>query len=134
MTQVDAPYRLYEQPSNAFIASFVGKTNLLGGTWRRAGEAGAVDLMACWLEALDADFPAERPSPCRSARRRSCCARPATAGSTATSRAASSSGSQWLFTVDTRVGDLTVRAPIRGEEPPAEARTSAWIGSPPICA
>ena len=44
MTQVDAPYRLYEQPSNAFIASFVGKTNLIGGTWRREGEAGAVDL------------------------------------------------------------------------------------------
>ena len=35
MTQVDAPYRLYEQPSNAFIASFVGKTNLIAGTWRR---------------------------------------------------------------------------------------------------
>src|SRR6478609_3775822 len=61
MTQIDAPYRLYEQPSNAFIASFVGKTNLIGGTWRREGEACAVDLNGMLLEALFADFPDGTP-------------------------------------------------------------------------
>ena len=49
MTQVDAPYRLYEQPSKAFISSFVGKTNLLAGTWRRNGASSAVEMEAsCW--------------------------------------------------------------------------------------
>jgi putative spermidine/putrescine transport system ATP-binding protein len=32
--QVDAPHRLYEHPQSRFISGFVGKTNVLRGTWR----------------------------------------------------------------------------------------------------
>jgi putative spermidine/putrescine transport system ATP-binding protein len=32
ITQVDAPYRLYEHPRNRFISDFVGKANLLPGS------------------------------------------------------------------------------------------------------
>jgi putative spermidine/putrescine transport system ATP-binding protein len=38
--QVDAPHRLYEHPQSRFISGFVGKTNLLRGTWR----AGMLEL------------------------------------------------------------------------------------------
>ena len=37
MTQIDAPYRLYENPANAFISAFVGKMNRLDGHWRKGG-------------------------------------------------------------------------------------------------
>src|SRR5689334_2230151 len=35
--QVDAPYRLYENPATPFISSFVGKMNRLSGVWRQGG-------------------------------------------------------------------------------------------------
>jgi putative spermidine/putrescine transport system ATP-binding protein len=35
--QVDAPYRLYENPATPFISSFVGKMNRLPGVWRAGG-------------------------------------------------------------------------------------------------
>jgi putative spermidine/putrescine transport system ATP-binding protein len=38
--QVDAPHRLYEHPQSRFISGFVGKTNLLRGTFR----AGMLEL------------------------------------------------------------------------------------------
>ena len=120
MTQVDAPYRLYEQPSNAFIASFVGKTNLIGGTWRREGEACAVDLNGMLLEALFADFPDGTPVT-MSIRPEKILMGKAGEGRLdghITSRFFL--GSQWLFTVDTRVGAITVAIPNQGDEPPAE--------------
>src|SRR5262249_25953983 len=42
MTQIDAPYRLYERPATPFISSFVGKMNRLDGIWQggRAEVAG----------------------------------------------------------------------------------------------
>ncbi|CAG2145247.1 ABC transporter ATP-binding protein [Cupriavidus plantarum] len=44
LVQADAPYALYEQPSNAFVSSFVGKSNLLPGRVRvdASGAAGVV--------------------------------------------------------------------------------------------
>jgi len=120
MTQVDAPYRLYEQPSNAFIASFVGKTNLIAGTWRREGGAGAVDLHGLRLEALVADFPDGTPVT-MSIRPEKILLRKAGEGRLDGDIASRFFlGSQWLFTVDTPVGAMTVATPNQGEEPPAE--------------
>ncbi|QET05347.1 ABC transporter ATP-binding protein [Cupriavidus pauculus] len=44
LVQADAPYALYEQPSNAFVSSFVGKSNLLPG--RVSADAGGIVLDA----------------------------------------------------------------------------------------
>ncbi|ALZ85509.1 Fe3+/spermidine/putrescine ABC transporter ATP-binding protein [Pseudomonas oryzihabitans] len=38
ITQVDVPYRLYEHPRNRFISDFVGKANLLPGTLDAQGQ------------------------------------------------------------------------------------------------
>ncbi|KTT26479.1 spermidine/putrescine ABC transporter ATPase [Pseudomonas oryzihabitans] len=38
ITQVDAPYRLYEHPRNRFISDFVGKANLLPGSLDAQGQ------------------------------------------------------------------------------------------------
>src|SRR5918993_1125175 len=90
MTQVDAPYRLYEQPSNAFISSFVGKTNLLAGTWRRNGDpAPSTSEASCW-RLLRQKSQLEPRSRFRSAPKGSCCAKLAQAASTDASPTASS--------------------------------------------
>ncbi|QJQ95879.1 MULTISPECIES: ABC transporter ATP-binding protein [Halomonadaceae] len=38
VVQVDDPFAAYERPNNAFVSSFVGKTNLLAGRLDRHGE------------------------------------------------------------------------------------------------
>ncbi|KAB0266489.1 ABC transporter ATP-binding protein [Microvirga brassicacearum] len=130
MTQVDAPYRLYEQPSNAFIASFVGKTNLIAGVWRRDGMAGAVDIGGIRLEAPSADFPAGTPVTL-SIRPEKILLRKAGEGQL-DGRIASRFflGSQWLFTLETPIGTITVSIPNQGEEPPAEGATVGLDWSP----
>jgi spermidine/putrescine transport system ATP-binding protein len=37
--QIGTPQEIYEQPRNAFVARFIGETNLLPGTLRRKGQA-----------------------------------------------------------------------------------------------
>jgi putative spermidine/putrescine transport system ATP-binding protein len=120
MTQVDAPYRLYEQPSNAFISSFVGKTNLLAGIWRRNGASGAVDIKGILLEAPASEIAAGAPATL-SIRPEKIILKESGAGRL-DGRVASRFflGSQWLFTVETPVGSMIVSAPNQGGEPPAE--------------
>jgi len=120
MTQVDAPYRLYEQPSNAFISSFVGKTNLVAGTWRRDGASSAVDVGGFRLEASAPEIAAGTPVTL-SIRPEKILLRAAGAGRL-DGRVVSRFflGSQWLFTVETPLGILTVSAPNQGGEPPSE--------------
>ena len=120
MTQVDAPYRLYEQPSNAFISSFVGKTNLLAGTWRRNGGSSAVDIGGVLLEASAPEIAAGAPVTL-SIRPERILLREAGAGRL-DGRVASRFflGSQWLFTIETPIGTITASAPNQGSEPPGE--------------
>jgi len=56
LVQVDKPYALYEQPRNAFVSSFVGKSNLLPG---RVADGGIVldSHPALRLAAPEASFP-----------------------------------------------------------------------------
>jgi putative spermidine/putrescine transport system ATP-binding protein len=130
MTQVDAPYRLYEQPSNAFISSFVGKTNLLAGIWRRNGATGAVDIGGTLLEASAPAIPAGAPVT-MSIRPEKILLQEAGAGRL-DGRIVSRFflGSQWLFTVETILGTMTVSAPNLGGEPPAEGAPVGLDWSP----
>lgn len=120
MTQVDAPYRLYEQPSNAFISSFVGKTNLISGIWRQDGAAGAVDIKGIRLEASAPEVASGTPvtMSIRPEKILLCKAGTGLLDGRITSRFFL--GSQWLFTVETPVGTMTVSAPNQGGEPPEE--------------
>ncbi len=130
MTQVDAPYRLYEQPSNAFISSFVGKTNLLAGTWRRNGASSAVDIGGVLLEASAPEIAAGAPVTL-SIRPEKILLRNAGAGrldGCVVNRFFL--GSQWLFTVETPLGTMTVSTPNQGGEPPAEGSTVGLDWSP----
>ncbi len=135
MTQVDAPYRLYEQPSNAFIASFVGKTNLIAGTWRREGGAGAVDLHGLRLEALVADFPDGTPVT-MSIRPEKILLRKAGEGRLDGAHREPLLPRQPMAVHrgHARRRDRRWRSPTRAKSRPRRAHPSVWIGSPPICA
>lgn len=130
MTQVDAPYRLYEQPSNAFISSFVGKTNLLAGTWRQNGASGAVEIGGVHLEASAPDIAPGAPVTL-SIRPEKILLREAGRGQL-DGRVASRFflGSQWLFTIETPLGTVTVSAPNQGGEPPQEGSAVSLDWSP----
>ncbi|MBU2073263.1 MAG: ATP-binding cassette domain-containing protein, partial [Actinobacteria bacterium] len=54
MTQVDAPYKLYERPATAFISSFVGKMNRIEGVWQ-GGRAEVAGIALPSEQALLAD-------------------------------------------------------------------------------
>jgi putative spermidine/putrescine transport system ATP-binding protein len=81
ITQVDAPYRLYEQPQTRFISRFVGKANLLPGA--------------------DGALSSVRPEKLRFV--------PAGQGRVdGTVRERFFLGSQWLYRVDSALGELIV--------------------------
>ncbi|MXQ14642.1 ABC transporter ATP-binding protein [Microvirga makkahensis] len=130
MTQVDAPYRLYEQPSNAFISSFVGKTNLLAGTWRRGGASSGAEIGGVLLETPAPEIADGTPVTL-SIRPEKILLCDAGAGRL-DGRVASRFflGSQWLFTVETPLGIMTVSIPNHGEEPPAEGSPVGLDWSP----
>jgi putative spermidine/putrescine transport system ATP-binding protein len=130
MTQVDTPYRLYERPSNAFISSFVGKTNLLDGVWRRNGATGAVDIQGILLEVPAAEIAAGASAKV-SLRPEKILLRNVGTGRL-DGRVASRFflGSQWLFTIETAVGAMTVMTPNQGGDPPAEGATVGLDWSP----
>lgn len=50
VTQIDAPYKLYDQPRSTFISTFVGKANLLKGRVRTSGLCGQVDVGSICLD------------------------------------------------------------------------------------
>ncbi|HEV7259461.1 MAG TPA: ABC transporter ATP-binding protein [Bosea sp. (in: a-proteobacteria)] len=116
MTQIDAPYRLYERPATAFISSFVGKMNRIEGVWRN-GRAEVSGLA----------LPSE-PATLAEGRAVSLSLRPekillAQAGQGVLDGSIAARfflGSYWLFNVETPAGPLTVSVPNQGGEPPAE--------------
>ena len=116
MTQIDAPYRLYERPATAFISSFVGKMNRIEAVWRGGrAEAGGVALPS---EA--ASLP-EGAAAVLTLRPEKILLRPAGQG-LLDGRVASRFflGSYWLFNVETPVGPILVSAPNQGGEPAGE--------------
>ena len=121
MTQIDAPYRLYERPATAFISSFVGKMNRIEAVWRGGrAEAGAVALPGI-AESLPEGAPA-----ILTLRPEKILLKPAGQG-LLDGRVASRFflGSYWLFNVETPIGTILVSAPNQGGEPAGEGESVA---------
>ena len=124
--QVDAPHRLYEQPQSRFISAFVGKTNLLRGTWRdgRLELPGGQRLAVQGEHAAGAELTVVlRPEKITIAAD--------TAGDgSARGRIAERFflGSSWLYRVASPLGELEVACPNDGRAPwPEQADvTLAW--------
>ncbi|MGJ5041466.1 MULTISPECIES: ABC transporter ATP-binding protein [unclassified Bradyrhizobium] len=114
--QVDAPYRLYENPATPFISSFVGKMNRLSGVWRNGGVEIGRRLLPCEGADLTDGTAAVLAI------------RPEKIGLTAPGagvldgriRARFFLGSTWFFTVETPAGLIGVALPNAGEEPACE--------------
>ncbi|WP_332680942.1 ABC transporter ATP-binding protein [Bosea sp. (in: a-proteobacteria)] len=113
MTQIDAPYRLYERPATPFISSFVGKMNRIEGIWRR----GAAEVAGVALPAEGAGF-SEGQAVTLSIRPEKLALRPQGQGRLdGTILHRFFLGSYWLFTVETAAGALSVSVPNDGDEP-----------------
>jgi putative spermidine/putrescine transport system ATP-binding protein len=113
MTQIDAPYRLYERPATPFISSFVGKMNRIEGIWRKgAAEAAGVAL------ATEASGFTEAQAVALSIRPEKLALRPQGQGRIdGTILHRFFLGSYWLFTVETPAGAFSVSVPNDGDEP-----------------
>ena len=121
MTQIDAPYRLYERPATAFISSFVGKMNRIEAVWRGGrAEAGGVALPGI------AESLPEGALAVLTLRPEKILLKPAGQG-LLDGRVASRFflGSYWLFNVETPIGTILVSAPNQGGEPAGEGESVA---------
>ena len=132
ITQVDTPYRAYEQPGNRFVSQFIGKANLLTGTVvAAAGDEIRVDLghdlLACGQRR---HVPAHEHAPAVGAsvtlsirpEKLSFCA-PQSGRFEATVAGRFFLGSQWLYRVDCTLGPLLVCCQNTGAEPIDEGAT-----------
>jgi putative spermidine/putrescine transport system ATP-binding protein len=116
MTQVDAPYRLYENPATPFISTFVGKMNRLDGVWRN----GAAEIAGIALPG-EASGLTDGQAVALSVRPEKIALKPAGQGRLDGMIANRFFlGSAWLFTVETAAGAILVSAPNDGEEPARE--------------
>jgi putative spermidine/putrescine transport system ATP-binding protein len=115
MTQIDAPYRLYEHPATDFISSFVGMMNRIGGIF---GDGGVL--------VADLRLPCE-PSNLPSGSAVTLMVRPEKVSFAAKGQGLIDGqvvsrfflGSHWLIAVQTPAGSFTVSLPNQGEEPAA---------------
>ncbi len=130
--QIDTPFGMYEDPADAFVSDFVGKTNLLEGTVRDSGPgAGVIDIGGTAVEArLNGLSPGTavlvslRPEKLHFA---------TDAGGKAIAAEIAATvfhGDQWLYQVRTSLGDLIVTEPNRGHEPRKRGDQVALTWSP----
>jgi putative spermidine/putrescine transport system ATP-binding protein len=129
ITQVDTPYRAYERPENRFVSQFIGKANMLAGTVvSRDGDAIHIDLgldlaeRGCLMQLCanghaidigDAITLCIRPE-----KLRLCAPDEGRLCGNVTSRFFL--GSQWLYRVDSQVGEMLVCCQNEGDEPFSE--------------
>jgi putative spermidine/putrescine transport system ATP-binding protein len=132
ITQIDTPYRAYERPENLFVSQFIGKANMLAGkVVSRDGDAIGIDLgldlaetgslaqLASQGQAInvgDAVTLCIRPE-----KLRLCAPDSGRLAGNVTSRFFL--GSQWLYRLDSRVGEMLVCCQNEGDEPFAEGAT-----------
>jgi putative spermidine/putrescine transport system ATP-binding protein len=125
VTQVDSPYRAYERPENRFVSQFIGKANMLAGkvTEARPNEVhvdlghdltgiACIDAGTVWREG-DTVTLCIRPE-----KLHLCKVGTGRLSATVTSRFFL--GSQWLYRVDTALGEVLVCSQNEGTEPVAE--------------
>ncbi len=128
ITQVDHPYSLYEHPKNNFISSFVGKSNFLAA--RAVKETAGVLLL---VDNTDLKIPATGNYPggelCLSVRPEKIRLTDPASGML---RGSISSryflGNQWLLSVATPAGEVSVSVANLGAPPPSEGEVTglAW--------
>ncbi|GAB1583498.1 MULTISPECIES: ABC transporter ATP-binding protein [Phyllobacteriaceae] len=119
MTQVDAPYRLYEKPATAFISSFVGRMNRLEGIWWPAGASGAVEVAGAMLASETADIQ-PGAAVTASIRPEKLFLKKGDARLNGHVASRFFLGGHWLFNVETPAGLIVVSMPNNGEEPAQE--------------
>jgi len=130
MTQVDAPYRLYEAPATPFISSFVGKMNLLEGLWRHDGTHGAAIIQGHPLACDTADLPDQTPITVALRPEKIHLLPPGQGRIEGRVTTRFFLGSHWLFSVETAYGALLVSVPNHGTEPVGEGAGVALDWSP----
>jgi putative spermidine/putrescine transport system ATP-binding protein len=116
VTQVAAPFELYERPATPEISTFVGRMNRFEGFWRN----GAVVVAGTPLHADGPDRP-DGATATLTIRPEKIQLRQAGSGKV-DGRVANRFflGSHWLFVVATPIGCVTVSAPNLGETPASE--------------
>lgn len=130
ITQVDTPYRAYERPENRFVSEFIGKANLFSGTVVAHDDANLhVTIGADRIEVGRPLHPHGESVAIGDAV--TVCIRPekvrldvsgnGRVSATVTSRFFL--GSQWLYRVDCRLGEVLVCCQNEGDEPIAEGET-----------
>lgn len=130
MTQIDAPYQLYEAPATPFISSFVGKMNLLDGVWCQSGSHGTALIQGQPLACDAGDFPDQTPITIALRPEKIHLLPPGQGrveGQVATRYFL---GSHWLFSIETLYGTLLVSLPNHGHEPVGEGALVALDWSP----
>jgi putative spermidine/putrescine transport system ATP-binding protein len=124
MTQIDAPYGLYEHPATAFISSFVGKMNQIPATVHVASD-GAATAVANGQGLPLAPSPLPQGAAITVFLRPERIALCPTGAGKLDGRVSNRFflGASWLFTVETPVGPLLVSQPNQQGEPVAEGAT-----------
>jgi putative spermidine/putrescine transport system ATP-binding protein len=126
ITQVDTPYRAYERPETSFVSQFIGKANMLRGTIvARDGEAIRIDLGHDLAETGSTSQLPERERAIGVGDAVTVCIRPeklklGAAGSGRLPGRVTSRfflGSQWLYRLDSRAGEMLVCCQNHGDEP-----------------
>jgi putative spermidine/putrescine transport system ATP-binding protein len=123
--QIAPPDAAYDDPASPFVASFLGKTNLLPGSIAADGAARTLRIdEARWV--LDG---AAAPGPVTAAVRPEKIAF-ANHGLAGTVRTRVFLGTQWLFQVDTPAGPVTVIRQNSGDAVPQEGELVALAWRP----
>ena len=128
VTQIDAPFKLYEQPQTRFISSFVGKANLLTGRVALAGARARIDLGALQVD-VDGAGLSQGAEVVLGLRPEKISFVPAGKGQLdGVVTARFFLGSQWLYHVTTALGQLQVVCPNGDVLPPEEQSATglAW--------
>ncbi|MFL9888467.1 ABC transporter ATP-binding protein [Paraburkholderia agricolaris] len=126
ITQIDTPYEAYERPENRFVSQFIGKANMLAGKVVACdGDAIRIDLGHDLAETgRTAQLPlreraigvGDAVTLCiRPEKLRLCAPNTGRLSATVTSRFFL--GSQWLYRVDSRLGEVLVCCQNEGTEP-----------------
>jgi len=117
ITQVDTPLSVYEHPRNAFISTFVGKTNLLRATVSQGSDGSACARMGPMRLALPADAPASGPVVLALRPEKIFCVAPGAGRCEGQVTERFFLGNLWMYTVRSPLGELLVSAVNDGAAP-----------------
>jgi putative spermidine/putrescine transport system ATP-binding protein len=131
VTQIDAPYKLYDQPQTSFISTFVGKANLLTGRVISSGVCGQVQVgsMQLLVQDLDQDHGVEVLLSLRPEKITLLAPNQGHLNGVVTARYFL--GAQWIYYFSTAIGELIAVSPNSDLQPLQEQEESglSWSSS-----